>query len=160
MPQARALAALDFVRPDSALDTIERAFVNAVLALPQFPLGLVQMGETLCQVRAILHRERDQERAQGGPLQPDGFPALQVGRESLGAATNRAQGAEQVGFAELGRVELDLVHGEEVPEQQVIATGHYPLGNGFGLLPRQPLHILRYVESAFSCFTVTFNPFG
>ena len=65
-----------------------------------------------------------------------------------------------MGLAELGRVQLHLVHGEEVPEQQVITTGHYPLGNGFCLLPRQPLHILRYVESAFSCFSVTFDPFG
>ena len=63
-----------------------------------------------------------------------------------------------MGFAELGRVELDLIDGEEVPEQQVITTGHYPLGNGFCLLARQPLHILRYVERFFLLFR-TVRPF-
>ena len=96
MPEAGAITSLDFVRPHGTLDTIQRA-VNAMLALPEFPLGLVQMGETLCQVGAILDGQRDQN-GRRVDADPNGFPALQVGRESLSAATNRAQGAKQVGF--------------------------------------------------------------
>ena len=116
------------------------------------------MPETLCQVWPILHGESDQVGAQVWPFELDNLPACQVGRESLCAAPDGAQRAQQVLFAELGGMELHLVHGEKVPEQQIVAAALNLARHG--LMLRAGGHILRYVESAFSCFAVTFNPFG
>ena len=61
MPQARPLAALDFVRPDSPFDPIEHRPPTPLLALPQLPLSRVQVFEALPKVCAILHGQSDQE---------------------------------------------------------------------------------------------------
>ena len=61
-------------------------------------------------------------------------------------------------LAELGSMEPYRVHGEEVPEQEIVpAAGDF---GRHGLMRSLSPHILRYVESAFPCFAVTFNPFG
>ena len=121
-------------------------------------LGLMQMPEPFSQIRAILDGQSYQKWLEVRTLGLDRFPPGEVGRESLGASTDCAQRAEQVLFAELGRVELHLIDGEEVPKQQVVAAA-LDLCRHRLMLGRLG-HILRCVESAFLCFAVTFNPFG
>ena len=77
MPHAGALAPLDLIRPDRALDTIKRTLIDPLFAFPQFALAFVQMLETFCQVWAVLDCQRDQEGPQGGFLGLDGLPPCQ-----------------------------------------------------------------------------------
>ena len=80
MPHAGPLAAFDFIRPHGPLDLVEHRSAAAMLALPQLMLALVQVLETLCQVRAIFDRQGDQKGPQGRFLELDGLPPSQVGR--------------------------------------------------------------------------------
>jgi hypothetical protein len=61
-------------------------------------------------------------------------------------------------FAELGSVKAHCVHSEEVPELEIVAAAGDFCRHSL-MLSLSP-HILRYVESAFLCFAVTFDPFG
>ena len=116
----------------------------------------MQVLEALCQVVAILHGERDQVGLQARVLQLDCLPPGEIRGERFGPAPDGAERAEQVLFAELGSVQLDLIDGVKVPKQQVIPAAIDPCSHG--LMPRRRGHILRYIESAFLCFAVAINP--
>ena len=80
------------------------------------------MAETLAQVVAVLHRERDQLHAQARMSFPYDPVTISVGLKILSSAPDRAENAEKVCLAEIGLGELELSNGVIVSEYQVGGT--------------------------------------
>lgn len=158
MPSTRVLASLHLVRPDSTSNTVKSTATTSMFTFPKLMLGLLEMLEPFFQVFPVFDRQSDQKRPQGGFFQLDGIPPSQIGREGLSAPSDGAQRAQQMLLAELGRVQLDGIDREVVPEHQVL-TAAMDLRRHV-LMSRLLPHILRCVESAFPCLTVPIDPFG
>jgi len=122
-------------------------------------LGTLEVLETLGEVWSNLDRQSHEKGPQSGFLGPDEFPPIQVGFESLSAAPDGAERANQVLLAEPRTVELDLIHSPVMPEYKVIAAVAQALKLPFQRLrPVGASDIIGNVERLSSCFTVPIDP--